>query len=218
MKPILLAAASLCAAAVAAEAETTRLPFYGEVEVIDTVDCTQTDHRFEEHPAGASRVETILDAPCRVLPVQENTSAFMKWRLGEGKGVKPDGAYVVVIEYPDDVARDYIVRNNGNNSRRSFYTGSGIGDPWEAEIVGHHPESLRIPQSGKYMRWCGLTFTGVKAPNLQENGTLDIATSRPASPRAASSSAGFRTRRPCGPRFRSRPRRCRAATSSGARR
>ena len=176
MKPILLAAASLCAAAVAAEAETTRLPFYGEVEVIDTVDCTQTDHRFEEHPAGASRVETILDAPCRVLPVQENTSAFMKWRLGEGKGVKPDGAYVVVIEYPDDVARDYIVRNNGNNSRRSFYTGSGIGDPWEAEIVGHHPESLRIPQSGKYMRWCGLTFTGVKAPNLQENGTLDIAT------------------------------------------
>ena len=170
--------AALCAAvpALPGTAETVNLPVFGDVVVVDSVDCTKTDHRFEEHPAGASRVETVLDEPCRVLPIQDNTSAFMKWRLGEGKGVKPDGAYVVVIEFPDDVARDYIVRNNGNNSRRSFYTGSGIGDPWEAEIVGHNPESLRIPQSGKYQKWCGLTFTGVKAPNLQENGTLDIAT------------------------------------------
>ena len=170
--------AALCATvpALPGTAETVNLPVFGDVVVVDSVDCTKTDHRFEEHPAGASRVETVLDEPCRVLPIQDNTSAFMKWRLGEGKGVKPDGAYVVVIEFPDDVARDYIVRNNGNNSRRSFYTGSGIGDPWEAEIVGHNPESLRIPQSGKYQKWCGLTFTGVKAPNLQENGTLDIAT------------------------------------------
>ena len=147
--------AALCATvpALPGTAETINLPVFGDVGVVDSVDCTKTDHRFEEHPAGASRVETVLDEPCRVLPVQDNTSAFMKWRLGEGKGVKPDGAYVVVIEFPDDVARDYIVRNNGNNSRRSFYTGSGIGDPWACEIVGHNPESLKIPQSGEYRKW-----------------------------------------------------------------
>ena len=175
MKTSILAAA-LCAAATAAGAETLKHPVFGEMEVVDRVDCTQTDHRFEEYPAGASRVETVCGKSCRVLPVQDNTSSFMKWRLGEGKGVKPDGAYVVVLEYPDDVARDYIVRNNGNNSRRSFYTGSGIGDPWACEIVGHHPESLKIPQSGEYRTWASLTFTGTYAPTVREDGRLTIAT------------------------------------------
>ncbi len=171
-----VAATAWLLATAVAFAATVDLPFYGKVELVDQIDCAGTDHRFEEHPAGASRVVGILGKPCRVLPVQGDTSSYMAWRLGEGKKVKPDGAYVVVVEYPDDVARDYVVRNNANNSRRSFYTGSAIGDPWRADIVGHHPESLRIPQTGKYALWCGLTFMGVKSPTVQENGTLDIAT------------------------------------------
>ena len=137
--------------------------------VVDSVDCTASDHRFEEHPAGASRVEPLLGRVCRVMPVQEDTSSFLKWRLGEGKSLRPNGAYVVVVEYPDDRPRDYIVRNNGNNSRRSFYTGSAIGDAWEADIVGHHPESLRIPQSGAYELWTALTFLGEKAAERVES-------------------------------------------------
>ena len=96
----------LACSAFVLHAETVQLPFFGTVPVVDKVDCTATDHRFEEHPAGASRVETVLGRPCRVLPVQEDTSAFLKWRLGEGRGLKPDGAYVVVVEYPDDLPRD----------------------------------------------------------------------------------------------------------------
>ena len=59
MKTPLLAAA-LCAAAVSAanadEAKTIDLPVYGKCAVVDVVDCSQTDHRFADYPAGASRV------------------------------------------------------------------------------------------------------------------------------------------------------------------
>ena len=174
MKTHLLAAA-LCAAAVAAEAEKISLPVYGECEVVDVVDCSQTDHRFLDQPAGASRVETLCGRPCRVLDVQPGNASFLDWRLGEGKGLQPDGAYVVVIEYPDDQPRAFHVRNYGNDSRRSFYTGAATGDAFEGPIVGHNPESLKIPQSGKMQRWCSLTFLGSYADFRDGNGRLDIA-------------------------------------------
>lgn len=170
MKKTMIAFSLAVAAALGAGAKTVNLPVYGKSEVIDEVDCTAADHQFADYPAGASKVEDVLGKACRVLPVQADKSSYLKWRLGEGKGLKPNGAYVVVIEYPDDGPRNYIVRNYGNNSRRSFYTGTATGDAWEANIVGHHPESLKIPQTGKYQAWTALTFLGEKASNLREDG------------------------------------------------
>ena len=175
-----LLAAALCAAAPAtAEADkpaTIKLPVYGECEIVDTVDCTQTDHRFADFPAGASRVETVLGKPCRVLDVQPETASWVDWRLGEGKDLRPNGAYVVVIEYPDDQPRAFHVRNYGNNSRRSFYTGKSNGDAFEGPIVHHKPESLSIPQSGKMQCWSSLTFLGQRAATRNDKGKMDIAT------------------------------------------
>ena len=175
-----LLAAALCAAAPAtAEADkpaTIKLPVYGVCEIVDTVDCTQTDHRFADYPAGASRVETILGKPCRVLDVQPETASWVDWRLGEGKGLVPNAAYVVVIEYPDDLPRAFHVRNYGNNSRRSFYTGQTNGDAFEGPIVHHKPESLKIPQSGKFATWSSLTFLGLRAATRNDKGKMDIAT------------------------------------------
>ena len=170
--------ALLCAFSLAApaSAETIHLPLFGDLPVVDSVDCTEADHRFEEFPDGASRVEEILGKPCRTMPVQEVSSSLLKWRLGEGKGVKPNGAYVVVVEFPDDLPRDYLVRNNGNNSRRSFHTGAAIGDALDALYVDHHPESLKIPQSGEWRLWSALTFPGIKASTRDEDGTMDVAT------------------------------------------
>ena len=156
-------------------AAVTLAPF-GEVKLIDEIDCTKSDHRFEDYPKGSSRVETIAGKPCRLLEVQADKSSFLNWRIGEGKSLKPNGAYVLVIEYPDDKPRDYYIRNYGNNSHRSFYTGAAIGDPFDAPIVGHHPESLRIPQSGKYEKWTALTFIGTKASKRRDDGKLDITT------------------------------------------
>ena len=41
-------------------AAVMNLPPFGEVKVLDTVDCTKTDHDFVEMPAGCSKVETVL--------------------------------------------------------------------------------------------------------------------------------------------------------------
>ena len=156
--------------------DTLNLPVYGPCIVVDTVDCTQTDHRFADYPAGASRVETILGKPCRVLDVQPETASWVDWRLGEGKDLRPNGAYVVVIEYPDDEPRAFHVRNYGNNSRRSFYTGQSNGDAFEGPIVHHKPESLKIPQTGKFQMWSSLTFLGLRAATRDDTGKMDIAT------------------------------------------
>ena len=156
--------------------DTLQLPVYGKCEIVDTVDCTQTDHRFADYPAGASRIETILGKPCRVLDVQPETASWVDWRLGEGKDLRPNGAYVVVIEYPDDEPRAFHVRNYGNNSRRSFYTGQSNGDAFEGPIVHHKPESLKIPQTGKFQMWSSLTFLGLRAATRDDTGKMDIAT------------------------------------------
>ena len=145
-----LAFGGVCTASAAAEME---LPAFGRVRVVDAVDCAQTDHRFADSPRGASKVETVAGEKCRTLAVQPGKSSYLTWRLGEGKGLKPNGAYVLVIAYPDDRPRSFFVRNYGNNSRRSFYTGAATGDAFEGPIVQHKPESLRIPQSGKYELW-----------------------------------------------------------------
>ena len=174
-KKLLLSA--LAAAALAAmPARAIKLPVYGECTIVDVIDCTKDDHRFADYPAGASRVETILGKPCRVMDVQDGSSSYLDWRLGEGKNLRPNGAYVVVIEYPDDEPRAFHVRNYGNNSRRSFYTGQTNGDAFEGPIVHHKPESLKIPQSGKYQTWSSLTFLGLRAATRNDKGKMDIAT------------------------------------------
>ena len=47
-------------------AATIAIPPFGDVKVVDEIDCTKTDHRFADWPKGSSRVETILGKPCRV--------------------------------------------------------------------------------------------------------------------------------------------------------
>ncbi len=159
MKNVLAASLSLSLAALSpyglrAEAgESIDLPPFGTVRVIDSVDCTGTDHGFVEYPAGASRVETVLGKPCRVMPVQATDSSFISYRLGQGKGLRANGSYVVVVEYPDDVPRNYTVFNRATDSKRSFCTGSSIGDAWAPKYVDNHSESLAVPQSGEYQLW-----------------------------------------------------------------
>ena len=172
----LLLPALAAAALAAAPARGIKLPVYGECTIVDSIDCSKEDHRFADFPVGASRVETILGKPCRVLDVQPETASWVDWRLGEGKDLRPNGAYVVVIEYPDDEPRAFHVRNYGNNSRRSFYTGQSNGDAFEGPIVHHKPESLKIPQSGRFQTWSSLTFLGQRAATRDDKGKMDIAT------------------------------------------
>ena len=140
-------------AACAVRAETMKLDVFGEVNVIDVVDCTKTDHDFVELPAGCSKVEEVLGRQCRVLPMRGDESAMISYRLGKGKGLKANGSYVVVLEYPDDKPRNYVMVNRSTDSHRAFSTGSNFGDAINPAHVDNHPEQIMIPQSGKWERW-----------------------------------------------------------------
>lgn len=126
---------------------------FGNVTLVDEIDCTQDTHDMEVYPKGASRIENILGVPHRVLEVQAEEGSYIKFRVGKGKNLKPHGSYVLVIDYPDDLPRNYLVRNNAMESKRSFYTGRNGGDCFGAHYVDHNIESLNIPQSGKIEKW-----------------------------------------------------------------
>lgn len=144
----------LAAAVCAACADTViQLPVFGRVKVLDTVDCTVKDHDFHEYPEGGSRVEKILGRDCRVMPVLRDESSFFSYRLGKGRGLKANGSYVIVLDYPDDRPRTYLIHNRATSSRRSFCTGAALGDAWEAKYVDGHAESLDLPQSGAWEQW-----------------------------------------------------------------
>lgn len=130
-------------------------PPFGRVRLVDEVNCAITDngHRFRESPAAASRVETILGRPCRVLRPQAAESSYLAWRLGQWKGLKPGGAYLLEVEYPEDQPRSVIVMNGGNETSRGFHTGTTIGDALHPKYVNNNPESLRVPLSGRYETW-----------------------------------------------------------------
>ena len=83
---LLAFAAGVSGGCCAARAEKIDLPVFGAVTVLDQIDCTTTDHRFQEYPTGASQVQTVLGKSCRVLPPQEDGS-FFGYRIGEGKGL-----------------------------------------------------------------------------------------------------------------------------------
>ena len=171
-------AAAMLAAAYGSAAQQIELPCYGRVNVLDAVDCTKSDHDFVEFPEGGSRVETILGRSCRVMPVQPGKDAsFFKYRLGKGKGLKANGSYVVVLEYPDDLPRTYALHNRATNSRRSFYTGRSTGESVNPKFVDNHNESIALPQSGAWERWICYTSLTDRTPDWRESSTnaLDAA-------------------------------------------
>lgn len=128
---------------------------YGTLSLVDFVDCTaaQPTHDFSENPAGCSGVETILGRPCRVMPTVDGESSTMTVTLGKMKLLRPNGVYVLTVQYPEDAPRSMIVVNNGNEVSRGFYTGRTVGDAFHCKYVGSLPESLDVPLSGKYETW-----------------------------------------------------------------
>lgn len=143
------------AAAEAAQRPVLDLPPFGRVSLVDEIDCGAADpaHQFRESPAGVSRVEQILDRPCRVLAATTNESAYMAFRLGRWKLLKPGASYVLAVDYPEDRPRSVIVMNGGNETARGFHTGTTLGDALHAKYVNGNPESLRAPLSGRHEAW-----------------------------------------------------------------
>ena len=94
--------------------------------VVDEIDPATTTPAHEA-PAGGSTVVEILGKPARHLPMAD-APAVAGWVIGRGKGLVPGHAYVLEVEYPDDVPRAIFIANRGADHVRGFATGTTFGD------------------------------------------------------------------------------------------
>jgi hypothetical protein len=144
----------VCASVAPLRSDET-LPPFGRIALVDEIDAAGSGaaHRFVDSPVGASLVATVLGQACRVLASVSNESSHLVYRIGEGKGLKAGGHYVLAVEYPEDVARAMVVVNSGNEAMRGFHTGVAVGDALNAKYVSHRCESLDMPLSGEWQWW-----------------------------------------------------------------
>ncbi|HWQ92677.1 MAG TPA: discoidin domain-containing protein [Clostridia bacterium] len=128
---------------------------FGKAYLVDEMLTAVNDpgHLFQQDPATASRVETILGKPCRVLNKTPGEAACMTFRLGQYKLLKPGAAYVLEIEYPEDQPRSMVILNGGNETARGFHTGAALGDAYRPRYVNNENESIQVPLTGQYQTW-----------------------------------------------------------------
>lgn len=159
-------------AVMAAEADAG--PPFGQLLLVDEVDCADPpDPRvFHEEPPGASTVSTILGRPARSMTMDAAAKVFA-YKLGVGKGLKPGRAYLLSVEYPEDIGRQIVIINRGGQQTRTLATGQTIGDSRESYTYPS-PESLKYPLSQKWKTHRTLfflhdRFLGVKAGRDETN-------------------------------------------------
>jgi len=131
---------------------------FGPLKLVDEIRCggTASGPAFDESPKQASRVETILGQPCRVLP-NTGEARFFAYKIGVNKGLKPGRAYVLAVDFPEDTSRSMFILNRGAEMVRGVRTGQAFGDVMFS-YTNNNSESLRIPLSGKYETWKSLFF------------------------------------------------------------
>ena len=131
---------------------------FGTLSLVDEVDCGADDpgHQARFDPAGASRKQTVLGRPCRVLAPTAGECAAMCFRIGARKLLRPGAAYVLAVEYPEDAPRSMAVINTGCETSRGFHTGAALGDAMHPKYVDNFVESLDLPLSGKWEQWTEL--------------------------------------------------------------
>lgn len=123
---------------------------FGKCYLVDQVDCSKTDHEFQEYPKGHSKVTTVLGKKCRVISPVKGEGSYIAYRLGKNKGLQAGQPLVLVLDYPEDAPRTLIVLNNGCEMRRGFHTGITLGDSGKPKYVNNLNESIDTPLSGKW--------------------------------------------------------------------
>lgn len=163
---LLLAVATLAQFATASFAQST--DWFATQKLIQEVDAGKPnpDILFVEYPKGVSQVQTLLNTPHRVLP-HEGDARYFAYRVGEGLGLKAGAAYVLAIDFPEDVSRSMFICNWGNETAMGVATGQSIGDVLRGRYVGHNPESIQYPLSGKTQTWSQLFYLHDRFPEIK---------------------------------------------------
>jgi len=150
-----------------ARAEEDLGPPFGLLTLVDEVNTANVSdpHPLFEDPAGGSSVATVLGKRARVLPMGDDAQVIA-YKLGAGKNLVPGNPYVLVVEYPEDTSRQFVLVNRGAAMTRTYSTGQTIGDARHAYTYPS-PESLKYPLSGRWesvrtLFWLGEKGEGVK--------------------------------------------------------
>lgn len=132
-----------------------KLAPFGRLSLVDEVACgtAQPGHAMRADPAAAVRAEILLGRSCLALTPMSKECAYVTFRLGARKLLRPGGAYVLAVEYPEDVPRGFVIVNTGCETSRGLHTGLATGDAMHAKYVDSQVESLNLPLSGKWETW-----------------------------------------------------------------
>ncbi|GAA5157690.1 hypothetical protein GCM10025770_01270 [Viridibacterium curvum] len=128
---------------------------FGTLELVDEID-TATVAPNQQYPLAISSVQTVLSRSARTMSMGD-TASYFSYRIGAGKGLVAKQAYVLDIEYPDDVARAMFVANRGADFVRGFATGTAIGDV-RRTYTPATLESLAYPHSAAWKRYRSLFY------------------------------------------------------------
>lgn len=117
------------------------------LKLIDEIDTAKVPPEYESTD-GASQVATILGQQARILPPEDHALA-MAYVIGKGKGLTPGKAYILCVDYPDDVSRTIFLANRGADYVRGWATGMAFGDV-RSQFIEPSVESYNFPQSGRW--------------------------------------------------------------------
>jgi hypothetical protein len=133
---------------------------FGELRLVDEVVIGKKDsaHEFVESEPGVCEVQDVLGRPTRVIPNTGEKARYFSYRLGKGKGLRANGAYVLQVEYPEDAPRTMFVHNRGAETQRGLHTGPTAGDVLHGKYVDSNIESLKYPLSGKHEAYQNLFY------------------------------------------------------------
>ena len=113
---------------------------------------------FREREPAFTTIETVLGQRCRVT----HGWGWFGYKLNR-QGLKPGSAYLVVMEYPEDVGRTYTIFNTGIVlslvGGYGFHTGKTLGDHWTRTLNSEYTD---YPLSGKMQRWTSLFHLGAQ--------------------------------------------------------
>lgn len=146
---------------------------FGALELVDEID-TATTAPTNQIPASISTTTTLLGRTARTI-TPGDTARVISYRIGAGKGLVAKQAYVLDIEYPDDIARAMFVANRGADFVRGFATGQAIGDA-RRTYTPSTLESLAYPQTGTWKNYRSLFYLHERFSPLTAQRNAECAT------------------------------------------
>jgi hypothetical protein len=126
-----------------------------DLELIEEIQCGETPDSslYREFRSSDIEVQQILGRQARVLKNTASETNYFAYKMGVGKALEAGAAYLLTVDYPDDVDRTFVIINTGDESRLGFATGKAAGDSVQPRYVSIINESLNYGFTGTWQRW-----------------------------------------------------------------